>query len=126
MEHGTHLPTAILHTIEGAVPIVLPFKNNEQKRELVEFVKKQAVLRQAFAVTTVTCARIVDSRTGREQESLVLSTAIQGGRPHFMVQNFMRGPDREVIGFGEPQEGDLAAMPGQMMIIPQWHEEVSH
>ena len=126
LDEGTHLPTAVLHTMEGMFPIVLPFKNQEQKAALVEFVKKQALERHAFAVTTVTCARVVDSRTGEEEESLVLTTAIQGGRPHVVVQPYVRGPDRSVTGFGDAEEGDAAAMPGQMMIIPDWEEEVCH
>ena len=126
LEEGTHLPTAVLHTMDGMFPILLPFKNNEQKGALVEFVKQQAIERHAFAVTMVTCGRIVDSRTGEEEESLVLATSIQGGRPHLIVQSYLRGPDRHVIAFGDVKEGDLAAMPGQMMIIPPWDEEVSH
>ena len=126
LEEGTHLPTAILHTLEGLFPILLPFKNNEQKSALVEFVKQQAMEKHAFAVTMITCGRIVNSRTGEEEESLVLATSIQGGRPHLIIQPYFRGPDRHVIGFGDIEEGDLAAMPGQMMIIPPWDEQVSH
>ena len=76
LEEGTHLPTAVLHTMDGMFPILLPFKNNEQKGALVEFVKQQAIERHAFAVTMVTCGRIVDSRTGEEEESLVLALSL--------------------------------------------------
>ncbi len=126
LDQGSHLPTAVLHTMEGMHAIVLPFKDAGQKRALVDFVKEQALMRHAYAVTTVTCARVVDSRTGEEEESLVVATSIQGGRPHFVVQRYLRGPDRHVIAFDEVEEGDLAAMPGQMMIVPPWQDEVRH
>jgi hypothetical protein len=125
-EEGSHLPTAILHTMGGMIPIVLPFKNDQQRRALVEQVKKQALAKAAYAVTTITCGRIVDSRTGREQESLILATSIQRGRPHVVVQPFARDADRRVTGFGEAIEGERAAMPGQMMILPDWDKEVWH
>jgi len=125
-DHGTHLPTAVLHTMEGLLPIVLPFKDDYQKSALVDYVKKEAVELHAFAVTTVTCARILDSRTGEEEEALVLATVIQGGAPHVVVQRFFRGDDRSVTAFGDAVEDDLAAMPGQMMIFPEWHDEVCH
>jgi hypothetical protein len=126
METGTHLPTAVLHTVEGMVPIVLPFKDDAQKRALVDYVKVQALARHAYAVTTVTSAKIVDSRTGAEEECLVLATSIRGGRPHFIVQKFVRARDKRVLEFGESAEGDLAATPGQMLIVPPWEDEVSH
>lgn len=125
-EHGSHLPTAILHSAEGLFPIVLPFKNEEQKRALVEHVKGRALKMSAYAVTTITCARIVDARTGEEHESLILATCIHRGRPYYMTQEFSRDTDRRVVSFGEPKEGDEAAMPGQMMIIPEWQEEVAN
>lgn len=126
LELGTHIPTAVLHTPEGLVPVVLPFKNDAQKRALVDFVKEQALARHAYAVSTVTCARIVNSRTGGEVECLVVATSVRGGRPRIMVQEYARGPHRQVIEFGESSEDDLAAMPGQMLIIPPWENEVSH
>jgi len=125
-EEGAHLPTAILHTMGRMIPIVLPFKDDEQKRALVELVKKQALEKSAYAITTITCARIVDSRTGQVQESLILTTSIQRGRPHVVVQPFSRDADRRVIGFGEMIEGERAGMPGQMMILPDWDAEISH
>lgn len=125
-EHGSHIPTAILHTLEGLLPIILPFKNAEQKKGLVEYVKIQALQRHAYAVTTVTCARIVDSRTGDEEEALVAATAIQGGSPYVVVQRFSRDSDRVVMEFADPTEGEGAAMPGQMLILPDWEEEVRH
>jgi len=125
-EHGTHLPTAILHTAHGLFPVVLPFKNEEQKRALVEHVKGKALEMSSYAVTTITCARIVDARTRQERESLVLATCIHRGRPHYLTQEFHRDADRRVIGFGEVMEGDAAAMPGQMMIIPEWQEETAN
>ncbi len=125
-EQGTHLPTAILHTMDGMFPIVLPFKNDEQKRALIDYVKDQAIQRHAFALTTVSCALVVDSRTGREEETLVLTTAIQGGSPYVAVQTFARGDDDVVAGFGELVEGDRAAGPGQMTIFPNWEGETRH
>jgi hypothetical protein len=125
-EQGTHLPTAILHTETGMLPMVLPFKDDEQRRALTEHVKRKALEKSAYAVTTVTCARIVDARTSEEHESLVLATCIHRGRPYFVAQSFVRGPDRRVVSFGEVLEGDEAAMPGQMMIIPEWQEETAN
>jgi hypothetical protein len=124
---GTHLPTAILHNMEGMYPIVLPFKNVEQKQALVDYVKKQAVETHCFAVTTITEAKIVDSRTGSEQECLVLATAVQGGQVYTVVQHFSKNKDMGgMIEFGEVLEGDNATCPGQMVILPEWEEEVSH
>lgn len=126
LEQGTHLPTAILHTLDGMFPIVLPFKNDEQRKALIDYVKDQAIQRHAFAVTTVSCAKVVDSRTGKEEETLVLATAIQGGSPYMAVQAFARGSDDVVTGFGELVEGDKAAGPGQMTIFPDWEGETRH
>ena len=125
-QQGTHLPTAILHTLEGLLPIVLPFKDDEQKRALVAYVKRQAIERHAFAVTVVTCARVVDSRANDEEEALVLATSVQGGAPYSVTQRFWRNDDRSVSRFGEVVEGEEAAVPGQMMILPDWSEEVRH
>lgn len=125
-EQRTHLPTAIVHTLEGMFPIVLPFKNDEQKQALVDYVKEQALERHAFALTTVTCAKVVDSRTGSEEEMLVLATAIQGGRPYVASQTFGRDANNAVADFGELLEGDRAAGPGQMIIYPEWEGETRH
>ncbi len=126
LDQGTFLPTAIVHTKDGLSPLILPFKDDEQKKTLVDLVKKEAVRLHAYAVTTVTCARIVDTRTGEEEESLVLTTAIRGGEPHIAVQPFTRGEDQVVLYFGEISEGDSAGRPGQMMILPDWNEEPIH
>lgn len=126
LEQGSHLPTAVLHTVEGMVTIVLPFKDDTQKRALVDYVRRKALECHAFAVTTVTCAQIVDARSGDQEEALVLATAIQGGKPYYCRQSYIRDQDRHVIAFGELVEGDHAAMPGQMMILPNWEEEISH
>jgi hypothetical protein len=125
-QYGSHLPTAILHTVEGMIPIVLPFKDDTQKKALVNYVKKEAVERHAFAVTTITSARIVDARTRMEQECLVLATAVQGGGPYVVVQHFSRKENPERIDFGKTIEGVDAQMPGQMIIFPDWDEEVCH
>jgi hypothetical protein len=123
---GSHLPTAIIHTIEGMIPIVLPFEDDAQKKALVDYVKKEAVERHSFAVTTITCARIVDARTGQDQECLVLATSVQGGRSYVVVQHFSRNENPDRIDFGEVVEGVDAEMPGQMTIFPDWDEEVCH
>ncbi len=125
-EHKLHMPTAVIHSFDGMVPIILPFKDDEQKRALVEYVKDEAVKIHAYAVTAVTSARIVDSRTGAEEECLVLATAIQGGRPYVLVQHFTRDDDRGIVDFGAVVEGEDAEMPGQMIIMPEWDREVSH
>jgi len=125
-EHKSHLPTAILHTLEGIVPIVLPFKNDEQKRALMEYVKKQAIESHAFAVTTVTSARVVNSRTAAEQECLVLATVVQRGKPYIVLQYFSRDEERGAIEFGAVVEGEEAVIPGQMIIFPEWEDEVEH
>ncbi len=126
IESGTHLPTAILHTMDGMFPIVMPFKNEHQKKALVDHVRDAALEKGAFAVTTVTCARVEDPRTGAVEESLVLTTAIQGGAPYVVTQSYERDAQRRVVGFGEITEGDHAALPGQMMIIPSWGKETRH
>jgi hypothetical protein len=125
-ERGEHLPTAVLHTWDGMLPIVLPFEDDAQKKSLMEYVKQQAVEKDAYAVTTVTLARIVDSRTSEEEECLVVATAIQPGRPYVLVQRFSRDAGGRVIDFGPLAEGDDAAMPGQMIIFPLWGDETYH
>jgi hypothetical protein len=125
-EYGSHLPTAVLHTMEGLFPVVLPFKNDAQKKALVGQVKKQALDKGAYAVTMITCGRVRDSRTGLEEETIVLATTIQRSGPYVVTQSFFRDADRRVIGFGEVLEGEAAVKPGQMMIFPDWHDEVCH
>lgn len=125
-EQGTHLPTAVLHTIERMIPIVMPFEDDRQKAALVEHVKKQAALSHAHAITTVTSAQIVDSRTGEKQQCLVAATAIQGGRPYVVVQYFSKNEDTGAVEFGEVIEGEDAEIPGQMIIIPEWEQETCH
>ena len=125
-EQGTHPPTAILHTIERMIPIVMPFENDGEKAALTERVKKQVAQHHAHAVTTVTSAQIVDSRTGEKQQCLVAATAMQGGRPYVAVQYFSKDEDTGAVEFGEVIEGEDAEMPGQMIIIPEWEEETCH
>jgi hypothetical protein len=126
MEQGEHLPTAVLHTWDGLFPIVLPFEDDAQKKALVDYVKEQAAEKEAFAVTTVTIGRVVDSRTNEHEDCLVVATAIQPGRPYVVVQRFSRDEKMKRIDFGEIIEGDDAAMPGQMIIFPHWGEEIAH
>jgi hypothetical protein len=125
-QDGAHLPTAVLHTVEGMIPIVLPFKDDSQRKALVDYVKKEAVERHSFAVTTITSARIIDPRTRQEQECLALTTSVQGGRTYVVVQHFSRNENLGVIDFEEVIEGEDAEMPGQMVIYPDWDEEVCH
>jgi len=125
-QEGTHFPTAVLHTMGGMVPMVLPFKDDEQRKALVAYVKQRSVEIHAFAVSTITCARIVDSRTGEEQECLVVATTVQGGLPYVVVQHFARTEPSRAIDFGDVIEGEDAVMPGQMMIFPDWDDEVCH
>jgi hypothetical protein len=125
-EHGTHLPTAILHTMDRMIPIVLPFKDDEQKSALTEHVKKQVAMNHAHAVTTITTARIVDSRTGKQQQCLVIATSIQGGRPYVVLQYFSKNEETGIIDFGLLVEGEDAEIPGQMIIIPEWEEGICH
>lgn len=125
-EQGIHLPTAILHTMDRMIPIVLPFKDETQKAALTAHVKQQSALNSAHAVTTVTSAKVVDSRTSEEQQCLVVATAIQGGRPHVILQYFSRDEDTGLIEFGEVVEGEDAELPGQMIIIPEWEEGIWH
>ena len=126
-QEGTHFPTVVLHTMGGRVPIVLQYKDDEQRKALVAYVKQRSVEIHAFAVSTITCARIVDTRTGNEQECLVVATTVQGGVPYVVVQHFARTePPADVITFGDVIEGEDAVMPGQMMIFPDWHEEMCH
>jgi hypothetical protein len=125
-ENRTHLPTAVIHTLTGTVPMVLPFKEEDQKKAMVDYVKNQALEMHAYAVTMITSAHIVDSRTGKKEECLVLATTIQRGKPHVMVQHFVRDEATEAVVFGDLVEGEDAALPGQMMIFPDWDEETCH
>jgi hypothetical protein len=125
-EQRTHLPTAILHTWEGMFPLVLPFKDDSQKKALVDFAKEQVREKQAYAVTTVTVGRIVSARTGDEEECLVVATVIQPGRAYVITQQFFRDELRNTIELGELREGDDAVMPGQMAIFPAWDHEICH
>jgi hypothetical protein len=124
LEERTHLPTAILHTWQGMVPYILPFKDDAQRTALVDFVKEQVREQQAYAVTTVTLGRMINSRTREEQECLVVATVIQPGRSFVITQAFTRDELRRTVEFGEVREGDDAVMPGQMAIFPSWDDEI--
>jgi len=123
---GSHTPTAILHTISGLLPILLPFENNEQKRECVEYVKKEALKRQAYAVTTITNSSIIDCRTGSGEEALVLATSIQGGQPYVVIQKYTRDKFGLIEDFHYIVEGEDAFIVGQMLIYPEWDTETTH
>ncbi len=120
---GSHTPTAILHTMSGLLPILLPFENNEQKRECVEYVKKEALQRHAYAVTTITNSSIIDCRTGSGEEALVLATSIQGGQPYILIQKYTRDKFGLIKDFHDIVEGDEAFIVGQMLIFPDWDME---
>jgi hypothetical protein len=126
VESGAHIPTAVLHTTGGYVPIIMPFKDDQQKRALMERVKEQVLDAQAYAVTTVTCARLVDNRTGEEDELLVLATCVRSARPYVVFQPFHRDRHGRVVSFGNVVTGEDAEIPGQMMIIPDWDAEARH
>lgn len=123
---GSHTPTAILHTISGLLPIVLPYENHEQKIECVEYVKKEALERHAYAVTTITNSSIVDCRTGTGEEALVLATSIQGGQPYVVIQKYTRDKAGLINSFEDITEGEDAAIIGQMLIFPDWDRERTH
>jgi len=123
---GSHTPTAILHTISGLLPIVLPYENNEQKIECVEYVKEQALERHAYAVTTITNSSIIDCRTGDGEEALVLATSVQGGQPYVVIQKYTRDKAGFIESFGDITEGADAAIIGQMLIFPEWDRENTH
>jgi hypothetical protein len=125
-EHKTHIPTAILHAFDGMTPIVLPYENDDHKRALIDFVKEEAVKKDAYAVTVITSSKIEDRRSGLEQECLVLATSLQGGSPYVVVQHFTREHNNDIILFGDLIEGDGAEMPGQMIIFPEWNKEIYH
>jgi hypothetical protein len=126
LRQGALYPTAVLHTREGLTPLVLPFKNSEQKRAMVTYVQQRALDLHAYAVTTVTCARVVDSRTREEEESIICVTTVQGGAPLFMAQTLTRDEQGVVICFGDVEEGDSVCGPGQMMILPEWDRQTRH
>lgn len=126
VQYGTHLPTVIFHTMEGLLPVILPFKDEGQRKALSEYVKKRAVELHAVALTTVTCARIVDHRSGTHEECIVAATTIQRGRPYVVRQSFSRDETDAVVAFGDMIEGEDAIMPGQMLIFPDWDDETFH
>ncbi|MFH0823232.1 MAG: hypothetical protein V2B18_10825 [Pseudomonadota bacterium] len=125
LQQGSHVPTVVLHTVRGYYPIVLPYETSEQKRTQVDFIRRKAMEEHAYAVTTVTNAKVINRRTGKETETIVMATSIQGGRPYFSVQPYVRDELGNVIAFDDPVEGEEAAMPGQMLIVPYWEDEVS-
>jgi hypothetical protein len=126
LKEGSFIPTAVLHTVDGLVPVIMPFDNLNEKKRLVEIVKKRVLELDAYAVSTITCARVVDSRTGEEDETLVLTSVIQSGAPYVAIQPVIRDRDRTVLCFGEIEEGDAAGMPGQMTIYPDWPNQYRH
>lgn len=123
---GSHIPTAILHTMSGLFPIIIPYETQEQKKTLVEYVKKEAIERHAFAVTTITNSSIIDCRTGMGEEALVLATSIQGGLPYVVIQKYTRNELGAIANFHDILEGDDAAIIGQMIIFPDWDLEHEH
>jgi len=121
---GNHSPTAILHTVSGFYPIVMSYENPDQKKAVVEFVKKEALERDAYAVTTVTNSIIIDCRSGAQEEALVLATSIQGGQPYVVMQKYDR--TGHIYSFHEMIEGEEAVVAGQMLIFPEWDRVTSH
>jgi hypothetical protein len=120
------MPTAILHIPDGYLPIVLPYETEDQKHALVKYVKDQVIQLHAFALTTISSAKVVNFRTGAKSECLVLATVMRGNAVHTVVQEFERDQDRGLIEFGRVIKGEDAQMPGQMIIFPEWAPEVYH
>ena len=123
---GSHIPTAILHTVSGLFTMVLPFESDQQKRLYVDCVKREALKRNAFAVTTITNTSITDCRNGFAEEALVLATSIQGGQPYVVIQKYTRDEFGAIKNFDEIVEGDDAFIVGQMLIFPDWSLERTH
>lgn len=117
---GRHYPTAVLHTMTGAIPIMLTYQDCAQRRDQVEQVKTMALEENAYAVTAITCAKVVDYRSSFFEEALVLATTVRGARPYVVTQNFHRDANGNVVCFEDPVQGEDAVMTGQMMIFPDW------
>lgn len=119
---GCHSPTAVLHTLTGVIPILLTFQDIVQRRDQVEQVKVMALEEDAFAVSAITSAKVVDYRSSEFEEALVIATTIRGAKPYVVTQSFLRDPNGAVTSFKDPLEGEDAFMVGQMMIFPEWDE----
>ncbi len=120
---GSHSPTAVLHTIKGAIPVLMTFQDQSQRRDQLEQVKMMAVEENAFAVSAITCAKIIDHRLNVFEEALVVATTVRGLRPHIVTQAFSRDTCGNIAGFSDPVEGEDAWVVGQMMIFPDWDLE---
>jgi hypothetical protein len=117
---GAHSPTAILHTVSRVIPVMMTFQDIRQRRDQVEEVKKMALEEDAYAVSAISCARVVDCRLSVYEEALVIATTARGLPPYFVKQNFIRDAQGNVIMFEDPVKGEDAWAIGQMMILPEW------
>lgn len=119
---GSHSPTAVLHTMKGAIPVLMTFQDIVQRRDQVGLVKNMALEENAFAVSAITCAKVVDHRLNVFEESLVIATTVRGMNPYIVTQGFFRDSSGKVTRFGDPVEGEDAWVLGQMMIFPEWDQ----
>lgn len=117
---GSHSPTAVLHTMNGAIPVLMTFQDTTQRRDQVEQVKTMAVEENAYAVSAITCAKVVDYRSNEFEETLVIATTVRGLSPYIVTQNFFRDSLGEIKHFSDPVEGEDAWVLGQMLIFPDW------
>ncbi len=117
---GSHSPTAVLHTMNGAIPVLMTFQDTTQRREQVEQVKIMALQENAYAVSAITCAKVVDHRSNAFEETLVIATAVRGMSPYIVTQNFFRDSSGGIKDFSDPVEGEDAWVLGQMLIFPEW------
>mgnify|MGYP000858061806 FL=1 len=115
---GSHFPTAVLHTMNGAIPVLMTFQDIAQRKKQVEHVKSMALEENAYAVSAITCAKVVDCRSSLTEEALVIATTIRGSIPYVVTQSFIRDANGNVAYFHDTVEGDEAFMIGQMMIFP--------
>ena len=127
LQQGSHLPTAVLHTLEGMVTFVLPFKDDVQKKALVDYVRKKALESHAYAVTTVTSARIVDSRSGRRRRGYRDRHLNPGGGSPTIAGNLTSETVTATsLLSGNSWKGRSLHYRGQMLIIPDWDRQTRH
>lgn len=117
---GSHSPTAVLHTMSGVIPVLMTFQDAAQRKDQVEQVKIMALTENAYAVSAITCARVIDCRSSHYEEALVIATTVRDCSPYILTQNFLRDNNGNVVSFEDPVEGDDAWTIGQMMIFPDW------
>lgn len=120
LRDGSHSPTAVLHTMSGAIPVLMTFRDTTQRRDQVEQVKTMALEENAYAVSAITCAKVMDYRSNEFEEALVVATTVRGMSPYIVTQNFFRDSHGNIRNFSDPVEGEDAWVLGQMLIFPEW------